>query len=92
MGKTRDRISVFQPEFREDLGFWVQRNPRVAIKIFDLIEAIMRDPFVGIGKPEPLKHIASGTWSRRITAEHRLVYWVSDDRIDFLQGRYHYTR
>ena len=87
-----DRLSVFQPECREDLQFWVKTNPRVALKIFELIEAIMRDPFQGIGKPEPLKHIASGAWSRRITAEHRLVYLVSDDRIDFLQCRYHYSR
>ena len=50
----------------------------------------MRDPFSGIGKPEPLKHLATGTWSRRITQEHRLVYLVSGERIDFLQARYHY--
>ena len=87
-----NRASVFQPEFREDLRFWVQTNRRVALKIMDLIEAVMRDPFTGLGKPEPLKHIAPGTWSRRITQEHRLVYLVSDDRVDFLQGRYHYTR
>ena len=86
------RCSVFQPECREDLQFWIKTSPRVALKIFDVIEAVMRDPFQGIGKPEPLKHLASGVWSRRITAEHRLVYWVSDDRIDFLQCRYHYTR
>ena len=92
MAKTQNRASVFQPEFREDLRFWVQTNQRVALKILDLIEAVMRDPFTGIGKPEPLKHIAPGTWSRRITEEHRLVYLVSDDRVDFLQGRYHYTR
>jgi toxin YoeB len=70
----------------------VQTNQRVALKILDLIEAVMRDPFAGIGKPEPLKHIAPGVWSRRITEEHRLVYLVTDDRVDFLQGRYHYTR
>jgi toxin YoeB len=92
LSKVHERVSVFQPEFREDLRFWVQTNQRVALKIFDLIEAVMRDPFTGIGKPEPLKHVAPGTWSRRITEEHRLVYLVSDDRVDFLQGRYHYTR
>ena len=92
MAKTQNRASVFQPEFREDLRFWVQTNQRIALKILDLIEAVMRDPFTGIGKPEPLKHIAPGTWSRRITEEHRLVYLVTDDRVDFLQGRYHYTR
>lgn len=55
-----------------------------------MVEAILREPFGGIGKPEPLRHLAPGTWSRRITQEHRLVYLVSDDRIDFLQARYHY--
>jgi toxin YoeB len=70
----------------------VQTNQRVALKILDLIEAIMRDPFAGIGKPEPLKHIAPGVGSRRITEEHRLVCLVSNDRVDFLQGRYHYNR
>jgi len=51
----------------------------------------MREPFSGIGKPEPLKYLGAGVWSRRITQEHRLVYLVNDDRIDFLQARYHYT-
>lgn len=83
---------MFQPEFREDIRFWVQTNQRVALKILDLVEQVMREPFDGIGKPEPLKYLAPGTWSRRITEEHRLVYLVSDDRIDFLQCRYHYTR
>lgn len=50
----------------------------------------MRDPFEGIGKPEPLKYFPAGTWSRRLTQEHRIVYLVADDRIDFLQARYHY--
>ncbi|SJM94168.1 toxin of the YoeB-YefM toxin-antitoxin system [Crenothrix polyspora] len=90
--KTHNRASVFQPEFREDLRFWVQTNQRVALKVLELVEAVMRDPFKGIGKPEPLKHIASGVWSRRITGEHRLVYLITDDRIDFLQARYHYTK
>ena len=50
----------------------------------------MREPFTGIGKPEPLKYLGAGVWSRRITQEHRLVYVVTDDRIDFAQARYHY--
>jgi toxin YoeB len=54
------------------------------------VEAILRDPFTGIGKPEPLKYLAAGSWSRRLTQEHRIVYLVSNDRIDFLQARYHY--
>lgn len=59
-------------------------------KVFVLIEDIRRDPFQGIGKPEPLRHLGSGIWSRRITREHRLVYRVSDDRLMFAQARYHY--
>lgn len=88
--KNKQRESVFQPEFREDLRHWVETDRKVALRAFDLIEAIMRDPFSGIGKPEPLKYLASGVWSRRLTQEHRMVYLVRDDRIDFLQARYHY--
>ncbi|HOW74727.1 MAG TPA: Txe/YoeB family addiction module toxin [Candidatus Competibacteraceae bacterium] len=84
------RDAVFQPEFREDLRYWVETDRRTALRVFDLVEAVMRDPFNGIGKPEPLRHWAAGSWSRRITQEHRLVYLVTDERIDFLQGRYHY--
>ena len=81
---------MFHPEFIEDLRFWVSKERRVAITAFDLTESVMRDPFAGIGKPEPLKHQLSGAWSRRLTQEHRLVYLVSDRQIDFLQARYHY--
>ena len=55
-----------------------------------LVEAALREPFAGMGKPEPLKHELAGTWSRRTTGEHRLVYLVREDRVDFLQARYHY--
>ncbi|MDA8429552.1 MAG: Txe/YoeB family addiction module toxin [Geobacteraceae bacterium] len=88
--KSKQRDTVFQPEFREDLRHWVETDRKVALRAFDLIEAIMGDPFTGIGKPEPLKYLSSGTWSRRLTQEHRIVYLVRDDRIDFLQARYHY--
>jgi toxin YoeB len=84
------RLSVFQDEFREDLEFWVQTDRRTALRLLKLVEAVVRDPFQGIGKPEPIKHLGSNIWSRRITQEHRLVYLVRDDRIDFLMGRYHY--
>ena len=84
------RDAVFHPEFREDLRYWVETDRKVALRAFTLIEAILRDPFGGIGKPEALKYLAAGAWSRRLTQEHRLVYLVSDDRIDFLQARYHY--
>ncbi|MGH7127520.1 MAG: Txe/YoeB family addiction module toxin [Planctomycetaceae bacterium] len=81
---------MFQDEFREDLRHWVATDRKVALRAFDLIEAVLRDPFTGIGKPEPLRHLASGVWSRRLTQEHRVVYLVGDDRMDFLQARYHY--
>lgn len=84
------RTAVFQPEFIEDLRFWVETDRKLAIRAFDLIEAILRDPFKGIGKPEPLKYLAPGAWSRRLTQEHRIVYLVRDHQIDFLQARYHY--
>ena len=89
-GGRKDRHAVFQPEFREDLRYWVQTDRKVALRAFDLVEATLRDPFRGIGKPEPLKYLGPGVWSRRLTQEHRIVYLVSDTRIDFLQGRYHY--
>lgn len=88
--KSKQRDSVFQTEFREDLRYWVETDRKTALRALDLVEAIMRDPFSGIGKPEPLKYLAQGAWSRRLTQEHRIVYLVRDDRIDFLQARYHY--
>ncbi len=84
------RVAIFQPEFREDLRYWVKTDRKLALRTLDLVEAILRDPFSGIGKPEPLKYLASGAWSRRISQEHRLVYLVREDRVDFLQARYHY--
>ena len=88
--QRKPRDAVFQPEFIEDLRFWVETDRKLALRAFDLIEAILRDPFGGIGKPEPLKYLTPGAWSRRLTHEHRIVYLVRDDRIDFLQARYHY--
>jgi toxin YoeB len=86
----KPREAVFQPEFIEDLRYWVETDRKVALRAFNLIETILRDPFTGIGKPEPLKYLAPGVWSRRLTQEHRMVYLVRDERIDFLQARYHY--
>ena len=86
----KKRDSLFQPEFREDLSFWVKTDRKIALRILKLIEAVMRNPFNGIGKPEPLRFIGKNVWSRRITQEHRLVYVVSDKKIDFIQCRYHY--
>ena len=83
-------LPYFQKEFREDLRYWVKTDRSTAVRLLDLIEAVMRDPFQGVGKPEPLRYVLEGCWPRRITQEHRLVYPVTDDRIDFLQARYHY--
>lgn len=57
------------------------------LRAFDLIEASMRNPFSGIGKTEPLKYISSGSWLRHLTQEHKIVYLVRDERVDFLQAR-----
>ena len=85
-----ERVAVFHPEFREDLCYWVETDRKIALRAFNLIEAILRDPFAGMGKPEPLKYLGAGVWSRRLTQEHRIVYLVRGDRVDFLQTRYHY--
>lgn len=90
MPQVAEREAVFHPQFREDLRYWVETDRKVALRILELAEAVLRDPFAGIGKPEPLKYILAGCWSRRITQEHRLVYRVTARRIDFLQARYHY--
>lgn len=84
------RGAVFQPEFVDDLRHWVASNRKTALRVLDIVDAVLRDPFQGIGKPEPLKYLGTGCWSRRLTQEHRVVYRVADDRIDFLQARYHY--
>ena len=90
MAKRAERLADFHREFRQDIRYWVETNRRVALRVLDLVEAVMRDPFRGVGKPEPLKYVLAGAWSRRITEEHRLVYAVSAERVDFLQARYHY--
>jgi toxin YoeB len=82
--------SVFLPQFLEDLHSWIGTDRRIALRVLDLIEAVLRDPFDGIGKPEPLKYVLAGCWSRRIAQEHRLVYRVAGRRVDFLQAKYHY--
>jgi len=82
------RAAVFTPIFLDDLRWWVRTDRKLALRLLDLVEAILRDPFIGIGKPEPLKE--GGVWSRRLTHEHRILYAVHADRIDFLQARHHY--
>lgn len=86
----KDRVALFTPAFLEDLRWWVKTDRRVALRGLDLLDAVLRDPFDGLGRPEPLKHLGPDIWSRRIIQEHRLVYLVGAERIDFLQARYHY--
>jgi toxin YoeB len=78
----------------QDYLYWQQTDEKILAAINDLIEDIKRNPFKGLGKPEPLKHKLQGWWSRRISGEHRLVYRVSgnDDnqQLDIVQCRYHY--
>ena len=90
MAPAAEREAVFHLEFRQDLQHWVETDRKTALRILELIESVLRDPFTGIGRPEPLKYVLAGCWSRRITQEHRLVYRVTGGRIDFLQARYHY--
>lgn len=88
--KPDDRLLVFDRDFLEDLSHWVATDRKTALRVLELVEAIRRDPFTGIGKPEPLRYLGAGIWSRRITQEHRLVYRVESKRILFAQARYHY--
>jgi toxin YoeB len=83
-------ISVFSDEFIEDLKYWVKTDRKTAYRIMELIESVIKNPFEGIGKPEPLKYELRNCWSRRITQEHRLVYFVEKNYLYFLQSRYHY--
>jgi len=81
---------VFTPHGWEDYQHWVQTDRATLKRINRLIDDVRRDPFTGIGKPEQLRHLLAGTWSRRITEEHRLVYLVDGDDVVILQARYHY--
>lgn len=81
---------VFADQGWDDFTYWVDHDRKLAKRIMRLIKEIERDPFDGIGKPEPLKHDMAGFWSRRITDEHRLVYSVDKNQILIAQARYHY--
>ena len=80
----------FDTSALEDLAWWVQQDRKKALRILRLIQETQRDPFGGIGKPEPLKQELAGCWSKRIDNEHRLVYQVLDDKIRLLACRFHY--
>jgi len=82
---------VFTPHGWEDYTHW-QRTDRATLKrVNRLLDDALRDPFAGIGKPEPLRHVLAGCWSRRIDEEHRLVYQVDGEDLIVLQARYHYS-
>lgn len=81
---------IFSDKAWEDYLYWQKTDMQVLKKINSLIKDIQREPFNGIGKPEPLKHELSGFWSRRITDEHRLVYEVSQNTISIAACRFHY--
>lgn len=84
------RELVFHAQGWEDITYWALNDRAATKRVIRLISEALRDPFGGIGKPEPLKHSLPGTWSRRITDEHRLVYLVTDETIVVLQARYRY--
>lgn len=81
---------IFTPTFRKHLLWWIKIDKSKVDKILDLVEVVCQDPFKGVGRPEPLKYLDSNVWSRRINLEHRLVYRIKENRIYFLQCRYHY--
>lgn len=81
---------TFSTRAWDEYLYWQKTDKEVLKRINTLIKEVMRDPFAGIGKPEPLKHSLSGYWSRRITDEHRLVYKVSGESLLIAQLRYHY--
>ena len=73
MARKSGRSAVFQKEFREDFRYWVKADRNIAVRILDLVEAVMRDPFQGSAKPEPLRYVLEACWPRRVTQEHRRV-------------------
>ena len=81
---------VFADRGWEDFTYWVKNDRKIAARIVRLIKDTEREPFDGLGKPEPLRHDLTGFWSRRITDEHRLVYSVDKERVLIAQARYHY--
>ena len=83
---------VWQSHAWEDYLYWQETDKKVLLKINELIKGSLRNPFKGIGKPEPLKGQYKGLWSRRITDEHRFVYSVKDKQLHILQCRFHYEK
>lgn len=84
------RSLEFDPAAFDDLAWWIAHDRKTALRVVKLVEAIQREPFQGLGQPEPLRHELAGAWSRRIDSEHRLVYTVADEKIRIVACRYHY--
>lgn len=87
---AKSREAVFDPDFLKDLRYWMRADRKNAVRVLELVLDVLRDPFSGLGKPEPLKYLGPNILSRRLSLEHRVVYLVRVDRIDFLQAKYHY--
>ena len=81
---------VFAPEAGEDYLYWQRTDAKIISRINLLLKEITRNPYTGVGKPEPLKHALQSYWSRRINAEHRIVYKRAGNQILIAQLRYHY--
>ncbi|MDE0447337.1 MAG: Txe/YoeB family addiction module toxin [Spirochaetaceae bacterium] len=90
MREARRRNALFDQNCLHELEHRVRTDRRRALRILKLIEAVLRDPFGGPGKPEPLRGQLAGSWSRRIDQEHRLVYRVDTATVRFIAARYHY--
>jgi toxin YoeB len=86
------RNIVFEPQAFQDFNNWGREDKKVYGKIVGLIDDILRNPFDGIGKPEPLKYELKGCWSRRITDEHRLVYRINENAVIIISCKFHYER
>lgn len=84
------RVPQLSPVFLEDLTWWIKHDRKVALRLMRIIDETLRDPFGGIGKPEPLRHLGGSHWSKRLTKGNRIVYVVFEQRVDFLQACYHY--
>ncbi len=83
-------IYIFVDESWEDYLYWQQTNKKIVDRINALLKDITRNPFTGLGKPEPLKYKYKGFWSRRIDGEHRLIYQIKGDEIHIAKCRFHY--
>ena len=81
---------VFSANAWDDYLYWQKADKKILKRTNELIKAIIREPFSGVGKPEPLKHGLAGYWSRRINDEHRIVYKIENDSLFIAQCRYHY--